>query len=89
VEFTSFPLSEASTDLKYLGVTGGEKSLHAQFRRRMEEPTPDTNGINVGFGGRGGDYAGGIDLKITLFNEKPPYGLDNPGAQPEVLFPGS
>ena len=54
----------------------------------MQKTFADTIHVNVGFGGRRRNKEGGFDLEITPLDEKTSQGLDDPGPEPEVGFPG-
>jgi hypothetical protein len=53
----------------------------------MQKTVARADGMNVGFGGRGGDELRGFHLQVIVLNKKKPDRLDHTGTQPQVLFP--
>jgi hypothetical protein len=82
----SFIFAPAVTDLKDTFIAGGQQPFHAKFGRSMKKPAVCGDGIDMGFGGRGGNAQGGFDLKIPPCDKKLPDLLDNLGSCLERLM---
>ena len=54
----------------------------------MQEHVSDFDGIDVYFRGGSGDKVWCFNLQIAVINEEHPYGVNKPGAQPEILTLG-
>jgi hypothetical protein len=54
----------------------------------MEKGFACTDRVDVELGGRGWYQVRRLDFKVSLFNKKSSYALDNPGPQPEVRLLG-
>jgi hypothetical protein len=85
---SSFSLSPAPADLENLLVTCRQQAFHAEFRRRMEEPRPGGDSIDMGFRGGGGDAMGSFNFQIALIDEEEPNSLNElcPSPQRGLAF---
>ncbi len=74
--------SEALADLKQVWKAGSQQPLHAYFRRRMKVTCAGADGIDMDFGGWGGNDLRGFHFQVILLHKESSDSLDHSGAQP-------
>ena len=81
-----FFLAKTMTNLEDAITPPGQKSLHAQLRRSLQEAAFASKGNEIGFGNQNRQTEGGVDLNIVQVEKKGTDGLQQIGPLPKARW---